>query len=171
MGIRYQYILPLLLTACTTPNVRDTSLVDNDIKKCETVDCVISEMDKLPQGLQEDRFPFMEGYPDSRLAEMKSKNQLDVEIMNPIFLTLGTYGYSFIYPYKYGGMGKCEVRYLPGFNWLSLKHELSHCQGYVDKGIPMMTMGYTEDQMKIMEKEHVNRWIDTTVYKNSIPKK
>lgn len=47
----------LLLSACTTPIVRDTASISK--QDCETVDCVIDLMDTLKQGNQEDRYPFM----------------------------------------------------------------------------------------------------------------
>lgn len=60
-----------------------------------------------------------------------------------------------------------DVHYVPGFNWLSLKHELSHCQGYADHGIPIQIAAYTEQQRTIMDREKVTRWVDTSVYKTS----
>ena len=154
-----------VLSGCTTPIVRDTSLIDEQTKACETVDCVIELMDTLPQGSDSDRFAFCEGYPDARLAEMKRQNRLDVAMMNPLLLGVGFYGWSYLEPKKYGGIDSCIVRYVPGFNWMSLKHELSHCQGYADHGIPLQVADYTDEQKEVMAKEGVTRWTDTHVYR------
>ena len=161
---RFSLFLLVLLTACTTPIVRDTSAIDAKTAQCETVDCVIQAMDELPQGSQEDRYPFMEGYPDSKLAEMERQNRLRVAVMNPLLILLGFYGWSYIEPGKYGGVDSCDVHYLPGFNWISLKHELSHCQGYADHGIPIEIATYTPEQQEIMDREHVSKWTDTKYY-------
>ena len=162
---RVSSILLVLLTACTTPIVRDTTSIDAKTDQCETVDCVIQAMDELPQGSQEDRYPFMEGYPDSKLGEMERQNRLRVAVMNPLLILLGFYGWSYIEPGKYGGVRGCDVHYLPGFNWLSLKHELSHCQGYADHGIPIEIATYTPEQQEIMDREHVSKWTDTKYYR------
>ena len=158
-------MIAFLLTACTTPSVRDTSAIDAKTAQCESVDCVIEAMDTLPQGPQSDRYPFMEGYPDSKLAEMDRQNRLRVAVMNPLLILLGFYGWSYIEPGKYGGVHGCDVHYLPGFNWMSLKHELSHCQGYADHGIPLQVADYTDDQKEVMAKEGVTRWTDTHAYR------
>lgn len=158
-------MLAFLLTACTTPSVRDTSAIDAKTAQCESVDCVIELMDTLPQGPDSDRFPFMAGYPDARLAEMKRQNKLDVDSMNPLLLLLGVYGWATIDPKPLGGIAHCKARYMPGFNWLSLKHELSHCQGYADHGIPIEIATYTPEQQEIMDREHVSKWTDTKYYR------
>ena len=162
---RFSHILLVLLAACTTPIVRDTTSIDAQTAKCETVDCVIGLMDTLPQGSQEARYPFVEGYPDTRLAELKSAGKLDVDTMNPLLLLAGFYGWGYIEPYAMGGVESCIVRYVPGFNWMSLKHELSHCQGYADHGIPLQIADYTDEQKEVMAKEGVTRWTDTHVYR------
>ena len=164
---RFSPILLVLLTACTTPIVRDTTSIDAQTEKCETVDCVIALMDTLPQGPDSDRYPFVEGVADARLAEMKRQNRLDVDTMNPLLLGVGFYGWAYIEPQKYGGIDSCIVRYVPGFNWMSLKHELSHCQGYADHGIPIQIADYTDEQKVIMEREGVSRWTATSVYRSS----
>ena len=156
-----------VLSGCTTPIVRDTALIDEQTKSCETVDCVIELMDTLPQGSDSDRFAFCEGYPDTRLASLKYSGKLDVEIMNPLLLGVGFYGWAYLEPKPYGGIDSCIVRYVPGFNWMSLKHELSHCQGYADHGIPIQIADYTDEQKAIMEREGVSRWTSTSVYRSS----
>ena len=158
-------MLAFLLTACTTPIVRDTSAIDAKTSKCEEVDCVIRAMDELPQGSQEDRYPFMEGYPDTRLASLKEEGKLDIDLMNPLLLVVGFYDWAYLEPKKYGGIDSCSVRYLPGFNWISLKHALSHCQGYADHGIPLQIADYTDEQKKVMAEEGVTHWTDTHVYR------
>lgn len=158
-------MLAFLLTACTTPSVRDTTSIDEQTKACETVDCVIELMDTLPQGPDADRFPFMEGVPEPRLAEMKRQNRLDVDTMNPLLLLLGVYGWATIDPKPMGGISRCKARYVPGLNWLSLKHELSHCQGYADHGIPLQMADYTDEQKEVMAKEGVTHWTDTHAYR------
>lgn len=158
-----------MVISCTTPIVRDTELIDKKTDQCETVDCVIDEMDKLPKGAESDRYPFMEGYPDTNLRQLKNEDKLDVDVMNPLLILLGFYGYGYIEPKKYGGVYSCLVRYVPGFNWMSLKHELSHCQGYADHGIPLQFADYTDEQKIIMEKEGVKKWTDTSVYKSYKP--
>ena len=154
-----------VLSGCTTPIVRDTSLIDKQTEECETVDCVIALMDTLPQGPDSDRYPFVEGVADARLAEMKRQNRLDVAMMNPLLLGVGFYGWSYLEPKKYGGIDSCIVRYVPGFNWMSLKHELAHCQGYADHGIPLQIADYTDEQKAVMSREHVSKWTDTRMYK------
>ena len=162
---RFSHILLVLLAACTTPIVRDTTSIDAQTAKCETVDCVIGLMDTLPQGPDSDRYPFVEGVADARLAEMKRQNKLDVDTMNPLLLLAGFYGWGYIEPYAMGGVESCIVRYVPGFNWMSLKHELSHCQGYADHGIPIEIATYTPEQQEIMDREHVSKWTDTKYYR------
>lgn len=66
------------------------------------------------------------------------------------------------------GLDSCSVRYLPGQNWWSLKHELSHCQGYEDHGIPLQFGTYTPEQQAIMDKEGVKKWTQTSVYQTGI---
>ena len=157
-----------LLAGCTTPILRDTSLIDEQSKKCENVDCVIDLMDTLPQGPDDERFRFMEGFPDPKLRTMKDSGKLTVEPINPLFLTLMVYGYANFESHPYGGMDTCDARYLPGFNWTLLKHELAHCQVYADKGIPIMYIGYSDPQKAIMEKEGVSKWTDTQFHKNNL---
>lgn len=163
--------LPLIVSAglvgCTTPIVRDTSSIDPITAKCETVDCVIAAMDTLPQGPDSASYPFFEGYPDWRLADAKKAGKLTVSMMNPLLLALGVYGWAYLEELPLGGLDTCDVHYVPGFNWLSLKHEFSHCQGYADHGIPIQIAEYTEQQQAIMDKEKVTRWTDTSVYKAS----
>ena len=166
---RFSHILLVLLAACTTPIVRDTTSIDAQTAKCETVDCVIGLMDTLPQGPDSDRYPFVEGVADARLAEMKRQNRLRVAVMNPLLIPLGFYGWSYIEPGKYGGVDSCDVHYLPGFNWMSLKHELSHCQGYADHGIPLQIADYTDEQKAIMAREGVTHWTDTRTYREGHP--
>lgn len=159
--------IALLLTACTTPIVRDTTAIDDRTAQCDDVDCVIALMDTLPQGGQADRYPFMEGHADTRLVDLKVAGKLDVAMMNPLLIPLGFYGWSYLEPKRYGGMDSCVVRYLPGLNWLSLKHELSHCQGYADHGIPIQIAEYTDAQQAIMAKEQVSTWTATSAYRKS----
>ena len=157
-----------LLSACTTPHVRDTSAIDAQTAKCETVACVAALMDTLPQGPDDDRYPFMEGVSDAKLTDLLAKGRLDVQTINPLWLLSITYGHALVYTKPYGGVSRCEARYLPGLNWLSLKHELSHCQGYADHGIPLQIADYTEEQRKIMDKEGVTRWTDTRLYQSGL---
>ena len=165
--MKYSLLILSLLTACTTPIVRDTSAIDHKTAQCESVDCVIRAMDELPQGPDSDRYPFVEGVADTRLASLKEEGKLDVAMMNPLLLGVGFYGWSYLEPKKYGGIDSCIVRYVPGFNWMSLKHELSHCQGYADHGIPLQVADYTDEQKEIMWREGVKRWVDTSVYRSS----
>lgn len=160
-------LFSILLASCTTPILRDTSLIDEQTKQCETEDCVIDLMDTLPQGQDNKRFKFMEGYSDSKLREMKDAGKLTVEVINPLFLGLMVYGYANFESHLYGDMDTCDVRYLPGFNWTLLKHELAHCQGYEDVGIPLMYIDYTDAQKEIMKKENVSKWTDTQFHKNN----
>ena len=162
---RFSPILLVLLTACTTPIVRDTSAIDAKTAQCETVDCVIALMDTLPQGPDSDRYPFVEGVADTRLASLKEEGKLDIDLMNPLLLVVGFYDWAYLEPKKYGGIDSCSVRYLPGFNWISLKHALSHCQGYADHGIPIEIATYTPEQQEIMDREHVSKWTDTKYYR------
>mgnify|MGYP000906189576 FL=1 len=164
-NFRVFVISTAVLSGCTTPIVRDTSLIDKQTEMCETVDCVIELMDTLPQGPDSERYPFQQGYPDTRLAELKSAGKLDVDTMNPLLLLAGFYGWGYIEPYAMGGVESCIVRYVPGFNWMSLKHELSHCQGYADHGIPIEIATYTPEQQEIMDREHVSKWTDTKYYR------
>lgn len=149
--------------SCTTPIVRDTTAID-DIT-CETVECVVDAMDSLPQDSKDARYLWMEGMPDANLRKMLNEGSLDIDIINPLWLLTLTYGYAYLESKPYGGMKKCVVRYVPGLNWLSLKHELSHCQGYEDHGIPLQLGDYTDEQKHIMKQEGVSRWIDTSTYK------
>lgn len=160
----------LLFSACTTPIVRDTTSIDELTKKCENVDCVINLMDQLPQGPDKDRYPWMEGSPDANLTQMKKDGKLDIEVINPLWVTTLTFGYAYMEAKPYGGMDSCSVRYIPGGNWAFLKHELSHCQGYEDHGIPLQFGSYTPEQQKIMDKEGVEKWVDTSIYKTGITK-
>lgn len=155
-----------LLTACTTPTVRDTSAIDARTAQCETPDCVIALMDTLPQGPDSARYPFMEGHPDTRLTALKAAGGLTVEPLNPLALLAGFYGFAFFESHPYGGMKTCNVYHLPGLNWLSLKHELSHCQGYADHGIPIESIGYSDAQKAIMTKEQVSTWTATSVHRS-----
>lgn len=157
-----------LLAGCTTPHVRDTSAIDALTAQCEDVACVAALMDTLPQGKDEDRYPFLEGMPDTNLSDLLAKGRLDVAPINPLWLLSITYGYALVYTKPYGGVSRCTVRYLPGMNWLSLKHELAHCQGYADHGIPLQIADYTEEQRKIMDKEGVTRWTDTRLYQSGL---
>ena len=163
--MKYSPLLLSLLTACTTPIVRDTSSIDAQTEKCETVDCVIELMDTLPQGPDSERYPFCEGVADTKLAALKASGKLDVDVMNPLMLLIGFYDWAYIEPKPLGGVASCQVRYLPGFNWISLKHPLSHCQCYADHGIPLQIADYTDEQKAIMEKEHVSKWTDTRYYR------
>ncbi len=167
--MKYSLLILSLLTACTTPIVRDTSAIDHKTAQCESVDCVIRAMDELPQGPDSDRYPFVEGVADTRLASLKEEGKLDVAMMNPLLIPLGFYGWTYIEPAKYGGIESCDVHYLPGLNWLSLKHELSHCQGYADHGIPLQVADYTDEQKAIMAREGVTRWTDTRAYREGRP--
>lgn len=157
--------LSLFLIGCTNPYLRDTKEIDHKLKKCETVDCVIDAMDALPPS-NEERYKFMEGYPDTNLRQLKESGRLNIEIMNPLLIINGVFSYIYYVPGMYGGMYGCDVRYIPGFNWVLLAHELAHCQGYEDKGIPLMYSDYTEEQKMIMKNEKVTKWTDTTFYKN-----
>ena len=107
----------------------------------------------------------MEGVPDANLRQMQADGKLDIAPLNPLWLATLTMGYAYMEAKPLGGMDSCQVRYLPGGNWWSLKHELSHCQGYADHGIPLEVGRYTPDQQAIMDKEGVSRWVDTTAYK------
>ena len=158
----------LALTGCTTPIVRDTSAIDPITAKCESVDCVIAAMDTLPQGDDRDRYPWMEGVPDAKLAKMKAAGKLDIAPLNPLWLATLTMGYAYMEAKPLGGMDSCQVRYLPGGNWWSLKHELAHCQGYADHGIPLEVGTYTPDQQSIMDKEGATRWVDTAAHKSGV---
>ncbi len=71
------------LMGCTLPRVRDTAAIDERTARCESIDCVIAAMDTLPQGPQADRYPFMEGYPDTNLTQAKAEGRLTVAVMNP----------------------------------------------------------------------------------------
>jgi hypothetical protein len=142
-------VLISFLVSCTTPNVRDTSSINHPTKNCDDVDYVIKLMDTLPQGNDSSRYPFMETSPYPNLQELKEDSRMTVEIINPLFLL---FGYAYITTPPLGGISHCDVRYIPGFNWLFLKHELSHCRGYADGGIPIMIAEYTDEQKAIMGK-------------------
>jgi len=166
-----RYSLPiaaLFLASCTTPIVRDTSAIDAQTAQCATVDCVVALMDQLPQGPDADRYPFMEGQPDAKLVPMRQAGTLTIKPLNPLWLATGLYGYTWLEEKPLGGMASCDVEYLPGLNWLSLKHELAHCQGYADRGIPIQIAEYTPEQQRIMAKEGVHNWTQTSVYKTGI---
>lgn len=158
----------LLLAACTTPVVRDTRAIDALTEQCASVECVVALMDTLPQGDDADRYPWMEGVPDAKLGKMHAAGKLDIAPLNPLWLATLTFGYAYMEPMPYGGMDSCQVRYLPGGNWWSLKHELAHCQGYEDHGIPLQVGTYTPEQQAIIDHEGVSRWVDTSVYKTGI---
>ena len=132
------------------------------------MDCVIALMDQLPQGPDSARYPWMEGVKDASLREMKDSGKLDIAVLNPLWLATLTFGYAYMEAKPYGGMDSCSVRYLPGQNWWSLKHELSHCQGYEDHGIPLQFGTYTPEQQAIMDKEGVKKWTQTSVYQTGI---
>lgn len=162
-------LLPLLaLAACTAPIVRDTTAIDPLTAQCDNVDCVVALMDQLPQGPDEARYPFMEGQPDAKLVPMRQAGTLTIKPLNPLWLATGLYGYTWLEEKPLGGMASCDVEYLPGFNWLSLKHELAHCQGYADLGIPIQIAEYTPEQKRIMAQEGVRKWTQTSVYKTGI---
>lgn len=156
------------LSACTTPIVRDTRAIDARVAQCASVDCVIELMDTLPQGPDADRYPWMEGVPDAKLARMRAAGQLDVDVLNPLWLATLTFGWAYMEPLPYGGMQSCTVRYLPGGDWWSLVHELAHCQGYADHGIPLMVSTYTPEQQAIIDQEGVSRWVETSIYQTGI---
>lgn len=157
-----------LLSACTTPHLRDTSSIDAVTARCETEDCVIRAMDTLVQGPQFERYPFMDGFPDTQLSDLKSAGRLTVGVINPLFvLGAGVTGYIYYVPGRYGGMYSCDIRYLPGFNWIFLKHELAHCQGYEDHGIPLQYAQHTGEQQQVMAQEGVTKWTDTQHYRAS----
>lgn len=156
------------LTACTTPIVRDTTAIDGLTEKCASVDCVVALMDTLTQGDDADRYPWMEGVKDANLRQMQAAGKLDIATLNPLLLATLTFGWAYMEPLPYGGMDSCSVRYLPGANWWSLKHELSHCQGYKDHGIPIQFGTYTPEQQAIMDREGVKKWTQTSVYKTGI---
>lgn len=166
-------VLILYLTGCTTPIVRDTSSIDAQTARCETVDCVIAAMDTLPQGPDSARYPFMEGYPDTNLTQAKAEGRLKVSMMNPLPLLVGVYDWAYIEEGVYGQIDTCDAHYVPGLNWISLKHVLSHCQGYADHSIPIKIATYTEQHQATMAKEKVTRWTDTSAYRdrqNSLPR-
>lgn len=89
------------------------------------------------------------------------------------------YGYTRIWPGKYGDFYKARVHYTKDPGWHILAHELMHVAGpCADSGaygaVMMNTfsagfMGYTKGQKEIMDREGVERWIDTTYYKNEDP--
>lgn len=168
MSFKFMLATLALLAGCTTPVVRDTSAIDAETAKCESVACVAALMDTLPQGPDEGRYPFMEGVSDTNLSDLLAKGRLDVAPINPLWLATATYGYALVYTKPYGGVSRCEVRYLPGLNWLSLKHELAHCQGYADHGIPLQIADYTEEQKQIMAKEGASRWVSTRIYQSGL---
>lgn len=168
LKVNLAVIAILTLTGCTAPIVRDTSAIDPITAKCESVDCVIAAMDTLPQGNDSARYPFMEGVTDWRLADAKKAGKLRVSMMNPLLLGIGMYGWAYLEEKPLGGLDTCDVHYVPGFNWLSLKHELSHCQGYADRGLPVQIAEYTPQQQAILAKEQVTRWTATSVYRSGV---
>jgi hypothetical protein len=159
-------LMAALLTACTTPIVRDTSAIDARTAQCETPDCVIALMDTLPQGPDSARYAFVEGHPDPKLRTLKEQGKLDIDILNPLWIGAFVFGYAVVNTYPYGGISSCTVRYLPGFNWSLLKHELAHCQGYKDHGINLFGAPYTDAQKAIMTKEQVSTWTETSIHRS-----
>ena len=153
-----------LLTGCTTSQVRDTSAIDAQTARCQTSDCVIDLMDTLPPG-DEERYPFMEGSPDTDLQALRRAGKLTADPINPLWYAATVTGYVHLRAHPYGGMESCEIYYTPGFEWASLKHELSHCQGYADHGLPLQVAGYTPAQQAVMAQEGVKHWTDTSVYR------
>lgn len=153
-----------LLSGCTTPQVRDTSAIDAQTARCQTPACVISLMDTLPPG-DEERYPFMEGAPDTDLQALRRVGKITADPINPLWYAATVTGYVHFRAHPYGGMESCEIYYTPGFEWASLKHELSHCQGYADHGLPLQVAGYTPAQQAVMAQENVTRWIDTRAYR------
>jgi hypothetical protein len=170
--MRYQILLLcLLLPACSVLQPRNVPL---DIAAhCETVDCVIDKVDSIANNPQYggSRWTFMEGYKDTNLKSMYNSGRLTINTVNPIVAILfGVYGYTSFERGLYGEMYSCEVNYCPGFNWLVLVHELTHCQGYQDYGslaAYLGPIGYTEEQQKIIKEEDVDLWVNTTFYKEN----
>lgn len=133
---------------------------------CDTVDCVVQEMDHLTT--EGNRFKIMEGYEDTNLYKMLQDSRLTIETINPFFPVFGIYGYITFQPGKYGEIYKCAIKYTPGFNWLFLKHELAHCQGYSEVGYLNLSWfldDYTHNQKEILKLEGKDKWIDTEFYK------
>lgn len=163
-------ILALLLSGCTMMQPREN--VWNLADHCETRECVVDAVDTIrgDQGYPGDRFRIMEGYKDTKLRPMLDDGRLDIDYINPLLIIAGpVLGYASIVPGRYGEVWKCSVRVAPWHDWSLLVHELTHCQGYTDRGFlnPLWFMDdYASGQKKIMAKEGVDRWVDTEFYKN-----
>jgi hypothetical protein len=161
----------LILSGCTMMQPR-ANLPDSFASNCETRDCVVDEVDKIandpkyPGG----RFKIMEGYKDTQLRPMLEDGRLDIDYINPLWVVLGSMvGYANISFGLYGEVWKCSVRVAPWPDWSILVHELTHCQGYKDRGFldPFAYMDvYAEKQQEIIKAEGVTSWIETEFYKN-----
>ena len=158
----------LLSAGCTTPIVRDTTAIDAQVAQCESEGCVVDLMDTLPQGPDSARYAFVEGHPDTPLRKLHDQGRLDIDTLNPLWLGALVFGYAVVRTNPHGGVKSCTVRYLPGFDWAMLKHELAHCQGYEDHGLPLMFATYTDEQQAIMAKEGVGKWTDTQFHQQNL---
>lgn len=162
-------ILLLLLPGCTMMQPRNNigSIADH----CETRECVVDAVDATANDprYEGDRFKIMEGYEDTQLKPMLEDGRLDIGYVNPILILIGpVFGYANIAWGKYGEVWKCSVRVAPWPDWSLLVHELTHCQGYKDRGFlnPLWFMDrYTEEQSAIIEAEGAKDWTSTNFYK------
>ena len=165
----------LVLSGCTMMQPRE-NLPNNLADHCKDFKCVVDAVDSISNDPKYpgNRFEIMEGYQDTKLAPMLEDGRLTIEYMNPVLnatlLILGPMpAYTKLWFGKYGEMWKCEVNLTPWPTWDLLVHELTHCQGYGDRGPLNIFAGvgkYTQYQKEIMKSEGVERWVDTEFYKN-----
>jgi hypothetical protein len=175
-------VLLVLCSGCTafTPPINNGSEVWNS--DCETIDCLLEKYDEIITNIPTStgrRWDWMEGYKDTPLVKLKEMGLLTIEEINPWWLVpqiaTGTFllGYASVKSGTNGDIRTCEVHYLPIPGWkYILTHELMHCQGYMEGGYGLGALivnlqdGYTTNQKTIMKKENVDKWLDTSVYKN-----
>jgi hypothetical protein len=120
-----------------------------------------------------ERLEFTKGYKDANLRFLKETGRLEIIRVNPITTTVvfaisGIFlgGQAGVGSGAYGDVYSCKVWYTYAFGWQWLVHELTHCQGYKDRG-PFANPGkYTPDQKSIMMAEGVDAWVDTEFYKS-----
>jgi hypothetical protein len=176
MGFKGGSLLVLLfvLGGCTPMQPRGIEWGYAD--HCKDVRCVVQEVERWdgeePPSVV--RMPLMEGYRDSPLTWMYDNGYLTIETM-PLYVhafSLATgsviLGLAEITPGLFGEIYKCHILYTPVPSWRILIHELSHCQGYLDRWDMTSHYGYTEEQRRIMAEEGVSKWADTEFFKKGL---
>lgn len=172
-------LLPLL-TNCTMLSNPMPDVELSTFEGCPDVDCVIDRLDALPDEQKTCRQPgWMEGYRAAKLRTLIDMGRLEIVrwpdlLQIPAFFGYWPYGATTFTPGKYGDLHHATVYYTDDPAWHILAHELMHVAGpCVESGVGFVSYpyvgGYTDTQKEIMKTEGVERWIDTTYYKNEDP--